>query len=434
MQNGDFYNSLVWEERKTVFNQHLQEVLNKNIVRFEERYDFPGQKSVYLEITYSPVMKDQKVIGIILCGEETTDRFLAKETILKSEQKYRELVETSIDLIWTIDKTGTLVFVNNAAKDIMGMLPEEIIGKKFIDFVGPSDKERVNQHIYDALLSTSQYNNYESTIITKDGTLVNVITHAVVNHDERSGNTWLTGTSRDISQRVRAEKELSTKNDQLRQLSSYLQTIREEERTHIAREIHDELGQQLTGLKMDLAFMNRRFGDQNIEISVKLTEMMMLVDETIRSVRQISSDLRPGILDDLGLIPAIEWQCNEFEKRTKIKCVFNNQVNEIAIGTETATGVFRILQESFTNIARHSHAGEVVVEMKFVDQNIVLTITDNGKGFVKEHSTPKSTLGLIGMEERAAMLNGLLTITSSIKKGTQVQLTFPALKPETAQL
>lgn len=229
---------------------------------------------------------------------------------------------------------------------------------------------------------------------------------------------------------MQAEKLLSQKNEQLQLLSSYLQTIREEERKHIAREIHDELGQQLTGLKMDLAWMNRKSVEKNSDLSDKLADMLKLVDETIKTIRKISSDLRPGILDDLGLIPAIEWQCHEFEKRTKIKCEFLNRVPEALIDKEASTGVFRILQESLTNIARHSDATKVKVEFDQNSDQFVLLINDNGKGFEQDKILIKQTLGLVGMSERAGMLNGSLSITSIPHKGTQVSLLFPVKTSE----
>ncbi|HMT29307.1 MAG TPA: PAS domain S-box protein [Bacteroidia bacterium] len=433
IRKGEYFSSLVWENRAPVFMSHLNEVLNRKIVRFEEKFSFPGEKEVHLEITYSPVLKDNDVIGIIVCGENTTERVKAKETILKSEQKYRELVETSIDMIWTINKEGTVVFVNQAAKEIMGWEPSELIGRNFVHFVGKDDKDRVQQHIFEAMQNSKQYSNYESTILRKDGSTVNVITHAVVNHDVNSGNSWLTGTTRDITDRVKAEKELSQKNEQLQLLSSYLQTVREEERAHIAREIHDELGQQLTGLKMDLAWMNRKSAEKNIEFSEKLTDMLKLVDETIKTIRKISSDLRPGILDDLGLIPALEWQCHEFEKRTKVRCKFNNRIPDAVIDKDAATGVFRIFQESLTNITRHSEASEVKVEFNQEDENFSLKINDNGKGFVQDNIVFKKTLGLLGMRERAGMLNGTLSIVSKPDQGTQVKLMFPIKNSELQQ-
>jgi len=430
VKKGDLFKEFVLPDRHQKFDSHFKEVLNRKIVNFEEKFNFPGKDDVYLEVTYSPVLKDEKVIGIIMCAEDTTQRFLSKETILKSEQKYRELVETSIDMIWTVDKKGTVIFVNNAAIDILGWEPDEIVGRSFIEFVGPDDKERVYQTIMDVMKTTDRYSNYESSILRKNGTVANVITHAVVNHDNITGEAWLTGTSRDITERVYAEKLLNQKNEQLQLLSSYLQTIREEERKHIAREIHDELGQQLTGLKMDLAWMNRKSVEKNSDLSDKLADMLKLVDETIKTIRKISSDLRPGILDDLGLIPAVEWQCHEFEKRTKIKCNFLNRVPDALIDKEASTGVFRILQESLTNIARHSDATEVKVEFDQKLDQFLLLINDNGKGFEQDKILIKQTLGLVGMRERAGMLNGSLTILSTPNKGTQVSLLFPVKTSE----
>jgi PAS domain S-box-containing protein len=334
-------------------------------------------------------------------------------------------------MIWTINEKGIVVFVNEAAREIIGLEPKQIIGRNFIDFVGPEDKERVMQNVFDSMSTSDNYTNYESTILRYDGGIVNAITHAVVNHDKPSGKVWLTGTTRDITQRVKAEQELSQKNEQLQLLSSYLQTIREEERTHIAREIHDELGQQLTGLKMDLAWMNRKTLEKNYEFSDKLADMLKLVDETIKTIRKISSDLRPGILDDLGLIPAVEWQCHEFEKRTNIKCKFSNKAPEALVNKDSATGVFRILQESLTNIARHSHATEVLVKFDQVEDLFSLEINDNGTGFVQNNIIIKNTLGLVGMRERAVMLHGSLSISSKPKQGTQVKLVFPSKLSET---
>lgn len=430
IKKGDNLKDLVLPSRKREFNDHMFDVLNRKIVRFEDKFNFPGKDDVYLEITYSPVLRDETVIGIIMCTEDTTHRVRAKETILKSEQKYRELVETSIDLIWTVDKQGSVIFVNAAAINILGWKPDEIVGRSFMDFVGPADKERVMQSVSDVMKTSGHYSNYESTILRKDGTVATVITHAVVNHDPDTGNTWLTGTSRDITERVQAENLLSQKKEQLQLLSSYLQTIREEERKHIAREIHDELGQQLTGLKMDLAWMNRKLVEKNSDLSTKLGDMLKLVDETIKTIRKISSDLRPGILDDLGLIPAVEWQCHEFEKRTKIKCEFLNLAPDAHIERESSTGVFRILQESLTNIARHSDATRVIVEFSQQSDNFMLNITDNGKGFERDKIVIRQTLGLMGMHERAGMLNGSLSIQSTPNKGTQVTLLFPVKNTE----
>ena len=212
---------------------------------------------------------------------------------------------------------------------------------------------------------------------------------------------------------------------QLRQLSTHLQNIREEERTHIAREIHDELGQSLTALKMDASWIKKKSDKKDEFIQEKLNGMISLINETVHTVRRISSELRPSILDDLGLIAALEWQSHEFEKRTSIKCSFKSGFNELSLNKGSSVGIFRVFQEALTNIARHAKASEVESEIEKNDKHIFLKIKDNGIGFKMNQSKNFSTLGLVGMRERAIMLGGQLTIESNIDNGTEITLEIP---------
>jgi signal transduction histidine kinase len=295
-----------------------------------------------------------------------------------------------------------------------------------MSFVAEGDREKVLHDIQHAFDSDKQYQDYQSRVLNRDGKEVTVITNMVGQFDSTGRKVLMTGTSRDISARVQAEKELNEKNEQLQLLSSYLQTIREEERSHISREIHDELGQLLTGLKMDLAWLNKRILEKDPDSTVKITEMIEIVDETVKSVRKIATELRPGILDDLGLIPAIEWQCTEFEKKSGMPCEFINSVGDIKIDKPVSTGVFRILQETFTNIARHAAASHVNVELFEQKGMYILTVKDNGIGFDNSIDAKVKTLGLMGMKERAIMLGGSLTIQSKQQAGTTISLKFPS--------
>ena len=198
--------------------------------------------------------------------------------------------------------------------------------------------------------------------------------------------------------------------------------MREEERTSIAREIHDELGQQLTGLKMDISWLTRKLVTDDPVIKERTKEMIELADETVKTVRRISSDLRPGILDDLGLIAALEWQCAEFEKRSGIKSAFSASVTEVNCDRNLATGIFRVYQEALTNVMRHSGASKVDSTLAEKGSKIILTITDNGKGFDLFEAKNKKTLGLLGMQERARMFGGELNIISEKNKGTTITL------------
>jgi len=222
-----------------------------------------------------------------------------------------------------------------------------------------------------------------------------------------------------------AEDELKGSREQLRQLFFYTQNIREEERARIAREIHDELGQQLTGLKMDVFWLGKQLQSPPAAIQDKMKGMIDLIDSTVRSVRRISSELRPGILDDLGLVAALDWQSNEFQKRTEIECRFQSETNEQHFEKNISTGIFRIFQETLTNVARHAEATKISSTLEQDNQTIILTINDNGKGFDEKQLSAKRTLGIVGMGERAAMMGGELKINSAPGKGTTTVLKVP---------
>jgi signal transduction histidine kinase len=197
----------------------------------------------------------------------------------------------------------------------------------------------------------------------------------------------------------------------------------------IAREIHDELGQALTGLKMDLSALQkslRKTGELDLgRLTEKTTTMSELVDSTIQTVRKIATDLRPGILDDLGLVAAIEWQAQDFQKRTGIKCSFAPGMDEVEMNADRSTALFRIFQETLTNVARHSAATEVEVMLNRYDDNIALEISDNGKGIAPAEISGRRSLGLLGMRERAQLLGGELMISGSPKEGTSVTVRIP---------
>jgi signal transduction histidine kinase len=233
------------------------------------------------------------------------------------------------------------------------------------------------------------------------------------------------GYARDITERKMAEIELKESHKELRELTAHLQTIREEERTHLAREVHDVLGQQITGLKMDVTWLNKKITDKDINTEERFKEMLLLVDEMVKTIRKISSELRPGILDDLGLVAALEWQSSEFEKRTGIKCYFTSNNTLPDIHKSNATGIFRIYQETLTNVARHAEATEVDTAVTSDAGVIRLTISDNGKGMNLEEIKLKKTLGITGMKERAAMMKGTLTVQPRAEGGTMVILSVP---------
>jgi signal transduction histidine kinase len=207
-----------------------------------------------------------------------------------------------------------------------------------------------------------------------------------------------------------------------------LQAAREEECNRIARSIHDELGQALTGLKMDLAWLQRHVDDGQAVLLERMNTMSMLIDDTVRSVRRIATELRPAILDDLGLVAAIEWQSHEFELRTGIRVTFVADIRQTVFSPDSAIALFRILQEALTNVARHAHAGALEVQLEERKGWLVLTVHDDGRGITDPEITSLRSIGLLGMRERARLQNGTLRVFGSALGGTTVIARLPSVR------
>jgi len=228
-----------------------------------------------------------------------------------------------------------------------------------------------------------------------------------------------------IAERQRVEEELRRSEDQLRALSGHLRAAQEEERARIAREVHDELGQALTALKMDLAWVGHRLADDQQELHTKVHVMTRLIDETVQAVRRISTELRPGVLDHLGLVPALEWHVREFQERTGLACVFKKSPEDLVVDAARATTVFRICQEALTNVARHAQATRVDIGLRIAERNLVLEVRDNGRGISADAVTNPQSVGLMGMRERVLPWGGDVQIHGAEGKGTVVTVHLP---------
>ena len=227
-----------------------------------------------------------------------------------------------------------------------------------------------------------------------------------------------------------AEVERKHSNEQLRALAANLQSVREEERTQIARELHDELGQALTALKFDLAWLTSRLAKKDAALSQKASAVTTQIDTTIKTVRRISTELRPGMLDDLGLAAAIEWQAREFQKRTGVHCEVRVPTQDLQLTRAQSTGLFRIFQETLTNVARHANAQRVVTTLAHEADALTLSVQDNGRGIQPSERAGARSLGLLGMRERTELLGGAFDIRGAPGEGTTVRVRIP-LTPTT---
>lgn len=414
-------------------------------------------------------------------------RFLLR----KREQQEQTIFDSVPAMIWYKDKDNRILRANKAAADSMGLRVEELEGKSTHDLY-PEEATRYYQddlkvmrtgqpkrgivEPYRVATGEMRWLRTDKIPYRNDrGDIIGVIVFAVditerVQAEEALQNTHarlellveertqsllqanealraqiqerlraeeaLKAAHADLEQKVeqrttelaQANEGLRQSREQLRALAEHQQFVREEERTRIAREIHDELGQALTGLKMDLAWLANRLPDMKgtAALREKASAMAEAITHTIEQVREISSDLRPGVLDQLGLVAAIEWQAHAFHKRSGVACRFQPPDKELAVDQARSTALFRMLQEALTNVARHADATQVTIRLAQEPHEIRMDIEDNGAGISQASQASPRSFGIMGMRERALALGGTLHIEGTAGKGTTVRVRVPA--------
>ena len=266
-----------------------------------------------------------------------------------------------------------------------------------------------------------------------DGTPVRIEGHYLCVYDERGRITGHLGIQRDITDRHLAAEEIAQSREELRALAARLESVREEERTRIARELHDELGQALTGLKLDLAWMERRLNRHSqSELVDRCASVLGRMDDVMIAVRRIVTELRPSVLDQLGLADAIEWQAQDFARRTGLTLDLDIQCEVPQPQGAVASAVFRMLQEALTNVAKHASATNVQVALHIDENSLALGVSDNGRGITRNEMRGSHSLGLLGLRERAIAWGGSVTISGDRKSGTTVALLLPLPAVSTA--
>jgi PAS domain S-box-containing protein len=350
--------------------------------------------------------------------KEKTSQWIAEKNLSES------IINSMPGVFYLCDRDGHYIRWNKNLELVSGYTTEEIKEMHPLDFFRGDEVQRIKDKI--GQVFENKRGEITASFFTKE--MKKVPYYFNGRRVDFNGVQYLIGVGMDISDRIEKEKKLSERAEEIRKLRTHLEKIQEEERTRIAREIHDELGQQLTCLKMDAAWIAKKNFPEDTAIQQKLSSMLSVIDDTVKSVRRISSELRPGILDDLGLVPALEWQSQEFEKRTGIKCIFRSDLKNFNPTSDMSTNIFRVYQEALTNVARHAHATSVETTLFETDECVVLSVKDNGRGIDKTEASIKDSLGLVGMRERALLFDGELSIEGEAQKGTIVTLKIPLLK------
>ncbi len=359
------------------------------------------------------------------------ERKRAEVELRRSEVFLESIVENIPHMIFVKD-ADQLRFVrfNRAGEELLGHTRQNLLGKSDYELFPRDEADFFTSSDRNVLKSRKVLDIPEEPILTKAKGLRSLHTKKIPILDENDQPVYVLGISEDITERKRADTQLQRSFELLRTLSQRLDVVREEERTRIARELHDELGVRMTCMKMDLSRllgMMRESLFPRERMEEKIRSMSADTDATIAEVQRLAAELRPGVLDDLGLVAAIEWQCQDFERRSGIRCLCEASFDQIKISPSRATAAFRICQEALTNVARHAKATFVRVLVKEKDEDVLIEIQDNGLGIPPEKLNDGASLGLLGMKERSMAIGGQLDIAGWPGKGTTVTLRLRCL-------
>jgi PAS domain S-box-containing protein len=385
--------------------------------QLEKRYRRKDGQPVWVRVTAStsPEGEAGPRFGIAIV-EDITERKQSEAKL----REYEKVVQGLQEMIGVVGRDYRYVIANQTYLNYQGLTQEQVVGHLVSEVVGQDLFERVVKSKMDECFQ-GKIVKYELAVAYPNRGLRDLIaTYFPI--EGPAGVDRIAIVLQDITDRKRAEGELQRSFQELHALTARLESIREEERTTLARELHDRLGQALTAIRIDLAALRTIPGRK--EQLQRIDAISGLVEETIHVVRRISTGLRPGILDDLGLAATVEWAAEEFQARTGIVCQVAAETNP-AIDPERATALYRIFQEALTNIARHAGATQVTIGLVQNDSYLSLEVRDNGRGIAAEQLSASGSLGILGMRERAMLLGGEFTIAGDPLRGTTLRVRIP---------
>jgi len=355
---------------------------------------------------------------------DITSRKKLEKDMYSASLYARSLIEASLDPLITINAEGKITDVNLSTEKITGITRKKLIGSDFADYFENPDKARTG---YKTVFSEGMVKDYPLTILHKSRRKIDVLYNATLFKNEK-GEIQGIFAARDITDLKKMEEELLKSHELLEKLNQHLVNAIEEERNQIALNLHDDLGQKLTAINLDIAWLKRRIGVQSQPVREKFEDMNMMIKDTIESIKETSAFLRPAILFDLGLVPAIKSQLSKFEKHTGIKCHLNYAPDEIVFDNQLSIILYRILQESLTNVARHSAAKTVEVNLRNLNKKVEMLITDDGIGIETSKVNSLKSMGIAGIKERVKSVLGKMTIISEKGKGTKIKISIPLQK------
>ncbi len=376
---------------------------------------------VIIRMDATPEIVKGKVVRIIGFARDITSQRQVEEYLRQALAWQQAIFEGSRDAIFISDADSRLIMVNRAACEMTGYTKEELLMLRIPELHEEADLAAYRT--YHKKIMSGEEVVSRSRILRKDGIKVDVeFNNRCISI---SGTRYMHTVARDITERKIAEEALRDSREQIRALALHLQSTQEEERSRIAREIHDEFGSALTALKLEMFGLEARLRENADGLPAHIKAMSDLIDSTIDAMHRISTKLRPSLLDDLGLTAAIEWQIEEFQHRTGINCRLTLSPKEIHLDKGRSTTIFRILQESLTNIARHAQATRAYITLRKSKTNLSLIVKDNGIGIRQRQASSHKSFGLIGIRERISFWRGSFEISGAQGKGTALRIDIP---------
>ena len=377
---------------------------------------------LFTDLSPAPMtLAGRKAVLVVI--RDTTERKRAEEALRESEERFREVINNQGEGLGIVDVEERFTFANPAGERVFGVPPGQLVGRTLQEFTTPDQYAWVLEQT--RRRRAGERGRYEMEIVRPDGQTRWLLVTAVPRLDAAGRYIGAFGLFLDITEAKRAEAAMRQSQQQLRALSARVERLREEERTRISREIHDQLGQLVTALKMDLRAFQRRLpalgeGPARAELADKLTGAIRLSDELIERMHDMAAELRPGLLDNLGLVAAMQEEARRFQARTDIACAVAVAEPFPPLDAPTSTALYRILQEILANVARHAQATSVQIRLAEAQGAFLLEVHDNGKGISDAALIDSKSLGLLGMRERAAALGGSVEISGKPGLGTTV--------------
>lgn len=426
--NSTWENLIHPDDRERVLVNIRQAIADSNCLNWSDEYRFSRFDGSYAYVRDKGVLiRDEHGTATRMIGAmQDITKQKEEENRLRLLESVVTYANDSVVITEAEPITGDhpkIIYVNDSFTKTTGYTLEEVVGKTPRLLQGP-DTDR--QALDKMRQSLEKWEPCEVEVINyrKNGEAYwNNISLSPVS-DEKGWFTHWIAIEREVTERKQVEEELKYKNDELKRLSNYLQNIREEERKSIAQEVHEELGQLVSALKIDVDWLTLKMtGPQDPVAQKRVAHANKIMGVLIKTIRKMAANLRPSVLDDFGLVEALQWHCNDFQAQTEIACEFEPEINDAGLSKKTAVEIFRIIQESLANVREHSRAALVTVSLREADKQIHVTVTDDGVGFDMDKT--KNTLGLVGLRERAVSIKGELKVISAPGKGTRVEAILP---------